>query len=179
MKSAVLDEQAPRTYLLVFDPGEEVMKGLLNFAKEKAITAGHLTAVGAVSDAVLGFFDRKQKDYRRIPQEEQAEVLSLIGDVALKEDGQPGVHVHAVLGLPDGSTRGGHLIEAHVWPTKVTVALVDDVLAGKKPQINDTKTYNNGIKVVPSYLLKPVAVDKTNWKHILIDSGYYTEAQVK
>src|SRR4051795_305885 len=51
---------------------------------------------------------------------------------------------------------------------KVTVALVDDVLAGKKPQINDTKTYNNGIKVVPSYLLKPVAVDKTNWKPILI-----------
>jgi putative multiple sugar transport system substrate-binding protein len=62
---------------------------------------------------------------------------------------------------------------------KVTVQLVDDVLSGKKPQINDTKTYNNGIKVVPSYLLKPVAVDKTNWKHILIDSGYYTEAQVK
>ena len=62
---------------------------------------------------------------------------------------------------------------------KVTVQLVDDVLAGKKPQINDTKTYNNGIKVVPSYLLKPVAVDKTNWKHILIDSGYYTETQVK
>ncbi|HVY06993.1 MAG TPA: multiple monosaccharide ABC transporter substrate-binding protein [Burkholderiales bacterium] len=62
---------------------------------------------------------------------------------------------------------------------KVTVQLVDDVLAGKKPQINDTKTYNNGIKVVPSYLLKPVAVDKTNWKHILVDSGYYTEAQLK
>ncbi|MBI3527922.1 MAG: sugar-binding protein [Betaproteobacteria bacterium] len=62
---------------------------------------------------------------------------------------------------------------------KVTVALVDDVLAGKKPQINDTKTYNNGIKVVPSYLLKPVAVDKSNWKQILIGSGYYTEAQVK
>ncbi len=62
---------------------------------------------------------------------------------------------------------------------KVTVQLVDDILAGKQPQINDTKTYNNGIKVVPSYLLKPVAVDKTNWKHILIDSGYYTEAQVK
>jgi len=62
---------------------------------------------------------------------------------------------------------------------KVTVQLVDDVLSGKKPQINDTKTYNNGIKVVPSYLLKPVAVDKSNWKHILIDSGYYTEAQIK
>src|SRR5215468_2353882 len=62
---------------------------------------------------------------------------------------------------------------------KVTVDLVDALLSGKPPEINDTKTYNNGIKVVPSYLLKPVAVDKTNWKHILIDSGYYTEAQVK
>jgi predicted DNA-binding protein with PD1-like motif len=117
MKSAVLDEQAPKTYLLIFDPGEEVMKGLLAFVKEKKILAGHLTAIGAVSGAVLGFFDRKEKDYQRILQQGQAEVLSLIGDVALQEKGEPGVHVHAVLGLPDGSTRGGHLIEAHVWPT--------------------------------------------------------------
>src|SRR4051794_40759198 len=117
MKSAVLDQQAPKTYLLIFDPGEEVMKGLLGFAGQLQITAGHLTAIGAVSDAVLGFFDREAKDYKRIPQKGQAEVLSLIGDVALQENGEPGVHVHAVLGLPDGSTRGGHLIEAHVWPT--------------------------------------------------------------
>jgi uncharacterized protein len=117
MKSATLDDQQPRTYLLVFDPGEEVMKGLLAFVKEKKMTAGHLTAIGAVSDAVLGYFDRREKDYKRIPQEGQAEVLSVIGDVALTESGEPGVHVHAVLGLPDGSTRGGHLIEAHVWPT--------------------------------------------------------------
>jgi putative multiple sugar transport system substrate-binding protein len=62
---------------------------------------------------------------------------------------------------------------------KVTVGMVDAVLGGKQPQINDTKTYNNGVKVVPSYLLKPVVVDKSNWKHVLIDSGYYTEAQLK
>jgi predicted DNA-binding protein with PD1-like motif len=117
MKTAILDEQSPRTYLLVFDPGEEVMKGLLAFVKEKNLTAGHLTAIGAVSSAVLGYFDRATKDYKRIPQDGQAEVLSLIGDVALKDDGGPGVHVHAVLGLPDGTTRGGHLIEAKVWPT--------------------------------------------------------------
>jgi len=61
---------------------------------------------------------------------------------------------------------------------KVTVALVDDVLAGKQPKINDTKTYNNGVKVVPSYLLKPVSVDKTNWKEILVGSGYYKEDQI-
>src|SRR6185369_13128976 len=62
---------------------------------------------------------------------------------------------------------------------KVTANLVDAVQAGKAPEINDTKTYNNGIKVVPSYLLKPVPVDSTNWKHILVDSGYYKEAQIK
>ena len=62
---------------------------------------------------------------------------------------------------------------------KVTVGMVDAVLSGKKPEINDTKTYNNGVKVVPSYLLKPVSVDASNWKKILVGSGYYTEAQVK
>ena len=61
---------------------------------------------------------------------------------------------------------------------KVTVNLVDAVLTGKPPEINDTKTYNNGVKVVPSYLLKPVAVDGTNWKQVLVDSGYYKEAQL-
>lgn len=62
---------------------------------------------------------------------------------------------------------------------RVTANLVDAVLAGKQPEINDTKTYNNGVKVVPSYLLKPVAVDASNWKKVLVDSGYYKETQVK
>jgi len=62
---------------------------------------------------------------------------------------------------------------------KVTVNMIDALLAGKQPEVNDTKTYNNGVKIVPSYLLKPVLVDATNWKPILIDSGYYKEAQVK
>ncbi len=62
---------------------------------------------------------------------------------------------------------------------KVTAGMVDAVLGGKQPEINDTKTYNNGVKVVPSYLLKPVLVDKSNWHHVLIDSGYYKESQIK
>jgi putative multiple sugar transport system substrate-binding protein len=62
---------------------------------------------------------------------------------------------------------------------KVTVNMIDAVLSGKTPEINDTKTYNNGIKVVPSYLLKPVSVDASNWKAVLIDSGYYKESQIK
>jgi putative multiple sugar transport system substrate-binding protein len=61
----------------------------------------------------------------------------------------------------------------------VTVGMVDAMLSGKTPAINDTKTYNNGVKIVPSYLLKPVSVDASNWKQVLVGSGYYTEAQIK
>jgi putative multiple sugar transport system substrate-binding protein len=62
---------------------------------------------------------------------------------------------------------------------KVTVGMVDAIISGKEPEINDTKTYNNGIKVVPSYLLKPVAVDLTNYKDVLLGSGYIKEEQLK
>jgi putative multiple sugar transport system substrate-binding protein len=62
---------------------------------------------------------------------------------------------------------------------KVTVNMIDAVLSGKQPEINDTKTYNNGVKVVPSYLLKPVSVDSSNWKEVLVGSGYYKESQLK
>jgi putative multiple sugar transport system substrate-binding protein len=62
---------------------------------------------------------------------------------------------------------------------KVTADLVDAVLAGQEPVINDTETYENGVKVVPSYLLVPVSVDINNWEEILIGSGYYTKDQVE
>ena len=52
-------------------------------------------------------------------------------------------------------------------------------LADKMPEVNDTKTYNNGSKVVPSFLEKPVSVDKDNYKDILVGSGYYTEDELK
>jgi putative multiple sugar transport system substrate-binding protein len=62
---------------------------------------------------------------------------------------------------------------------KVTSNMIDAMQSGKKPEINDTKTYNNGIKIVPSYLLKPVSVDLSNWEPVLIGSGYYKESQIK
>ncbi|HMA14360.1 MAG TPA: multiple monosaccharide ABC transporter substrate-binding protein [Kiloniellaceae bacterium] len=62
---------------------------------------------------------------------------------------------------------------------RVTVGMVEALLQGGKPEINDTKTYDNGVKVVPSYLLEPVAVDESNWEKVLIDSGYYTIDQIK
>ncbi|EAV40898.1 probable sugar uptake ABC transporter periplasmic solute-binding protein precursor [Stappia aggregata IAM 12614] len=62
---------------------------------------------------------------------------------------------------------------------RVTVGMVDALLGGSEPEINDTTTYDNGVKVVPSYLLEPVSVDASNWEEVLIGSGYYTEDQVK
>ena len=60
---------------------------------------------------------------------------------------------------------------------RVTVDMVDAALSGKEVAVNDTKTYNNGVKVVPSYLLKPVVVDKSNWEKVLVGSGYYKRSQ--
>jgi putative multiple sugar transport system substrate-binding protein len=60
---------------------------------------------------------------------------------------------------------------------KVAASMVDSALNKKQVEVNDTKTYNNGVKVVPSYLLKPVVVDKSNWEKVLVDSGYYKKSQ--
>ena len=62
---------------------------------------------------------------------------------------------------------------------RVTVGMVNALLGGAEPEINDTKTYDNGVKIVPSYLLEPVSVDASNWEEILIGSGYYTKEQVQ
>jgi hypothetical protein len=104
------------TYVLVFDKGEEAIAGLTAFAREQRLTAARITAIGAFSDVKLGYFDRERREYDEIPLAEQVEVLSLLGDVAL-EGTEPKVHVHAVVGRADGTTRGGHLLEGHVWPT--------------------------------------------------------------
>ncbi|MET0677522.1 MAG: sugar ABC transporter substrate-binding protein, partial [Bradyrhizobium sp.] len=61
---------------------------------------------------------------------------------------------------------------------RVTADMVDAALSGKEVTVNDSKTYNNGVKVVPSYLLKPVVVDKSNWEKVLVDSGYYKRSQI-
>jgi predicted DNA-binding protein with PD1-like motif len=115
-KAALLSDGDAKTYLLVFHTGQEVMKGLLAFAKKHKVVAGHLTGIGAVSDTVIGYFDPEKKAYLRNREKGQAEVLALTGNVALHEN-EPFIHVHVALGLRDGSGRGGHLFETTVRPT--------------------------------------------------------------
>ena len=116
MKSKLIHEGAQRTFAVVFDKGDDVLENLLAFAKEHKLTAAEFSGLGALSDAVLGYFDWQEKDYRRIPIDEQVEVLNLTGNVALAE-GEPKLHPHIVLGKADGTAHGGHLLEAHVRPT--------------------------------------------------------------
>lgn len=116
MRHKILNDGEERTHALIFGTGDEAMSLLQRFCEEQGITAARFTAIGAFSQALLGYFNWETKEYDRIPVPEQVEALSLIGDVAL-QDGKPKIHAHAVLGRHDGSTRGGHLLEAHVRPT--------------------------------------------------------------
>lgn len=116
MRSKLLNDNGERTYALVFDAGDEVASGLAQFVEDHNFTASRFTAIGAFSDAVLGYFDWTTKEYERIPIDEQVEVLAMVGDVAL-DAGKPKVHAHVVVGLRSGHTRGGHLLQAHVRPT--------------------------------------------------------------
>ena len=116
MKAALLHGGEQRTFVLVFDTGDEVVAGLLGFARQQGLSASHFTAIGALSEVTLGYYEWERKDYRRIPLREQVEVLSLAGDIALDGD-EPQIHAHIVVGKADGSAHGGHLFEARVRPT--------------------------------------------------------------
>ncbi|HUF91200.1 MAG TPA: PPC domain-containing DNA-binding protein [Candidatus Limnocylindria bacterium] len=123
MRSKLLDATGQKTFALVFDKGDEVIAELTAFAKKESMAAAHFTAIGAFSAVTLGYFDRTAKEYLKIPVREQVEVLSLIGDIAHAKDG-PQVHAHVVIGGRDGGARGGHLLDARVWPT-LEVILVE------------------------------------------------------
>ena len=112
MKSKKLDSGT----VLVFDTGDELVSTLTAFAREHHIAAAHFTAIGAFSDAGIGYFDVQKKDYLKNQVNEQVEVVSLIGDIAL-DQGEPKVHAHVVVGTKNGAAMGGHLLEAHVRPT--------------------------------------------------------------
>jgi uncharacterized protein len=120
MRARLLRGGEQQTYAVVFDPGDEFIAGLTRFATEHRLGGAQLTAIGGFSAATLGYFDRDRKDYLKIPVQEQVEVLSLLGDITFEDD-KPLVHAHAVVGARDGSTRGGHVLEGHVWPTLVVV----------------------------------------------------------
>jgi uncharacterized protein len=118
MKSKMLAQGASgRAFVLILDPGEEAFAAITDFAAKEGLSGASLTALGAFAKVTVGWFDVDAKTYRKISVGEQCEVLSAIGDIALGDAGKPSLHLHAVLGLRDGSTRGGHLLDGFVNPT--------------------------------------------------------------
>jgi predicted DNA-binding protein with PD1-like motif len=134
MESKVVSNDAGAAiHVVILDSGEEAFAALTRFANEAKITAASVTAIGAFEKATVGWFDFASKTYKKIEVAEQCEVLSAIGDVAVGDDGKASLHVHIVLGLSDGSTRGGHLLAGTVRPTlEVVLTEVPATLRRKK-----------------------------------------------
>jgi uncharacterized protein len=116
MKFRKIDD-APQTFILVFATGDELAQSLLRFAQEQQLSAASFKAIGALSSVRLGWFSWEHKRYEpSVTLDEQVELVSLIGDVALKDD-EAVVHAHVVIAKQDGTAHGGHLLQAHVRPT--------------------------------------------------------------
>lgn len=116
MRSKQIQIGQEHDWVLIMETGDEFTATLQCFAEEQKLKASAFNAIGAFRSAVLGYFDWQRRDYTRIAIEEQTEVLTLTGDIALK-DGKPQIHAHAVLGKSDGTACGGHVLEANVRPT--------------------------------------------------------------
>ncbi len=116
MKAKLLTNNGDKTWAVIFEIGDDPMSGLEDFARERHVRAAHFTAIGAFERVTLAYFDWEKKNYCDLPFEEQMEVLTMTGDIALK-DGEPKVHAHLIVGRRDGTTRGGHLKKATVRPT--------------------------------------------------------------
>jgi len=118
----VFEEAGERTFVLVLAAGEEAFAAISDFAARESLSVASLTAIGAFERATLGWFDLANRTYKPIHIESQCEGLSLLGDIALGDDGKPSLHMHAVIGLSDGTTRGGHFLKGFVRPTlEVTI----------------------------------------------------------
>jgi len=116
MRSRLINDDNTRTHVVILETGEEVLSQLQRFVQENGVTASRFTAIGAFSSVTLGYFDWEKKEYEKIQINEQVEVLSMIGDVAM-QDGKPALHIHVVLGKRDGTAHGGHLLHGYVRPT--------------------------------------------------------------
>jgi uncharacterized protein len=112
-----LVDERPKTFVLVFATDDELSQGLKKFASDQKLASASFKAIGALSSVKLGWLNWETKKYEpSVSLDEQVELLSLIGDVAVKND-EPQVHAHLVIGKRDGTAHGGHLLQAHVRPT--------------------------------------------------------------
>jgi hypothetical protein len=120
-----------RQYAVIFYQGDEAFSGLQEFAEKYHVTSAHFTAIGAVNGATLAWFDPQRKMYKKIPIDGQHEVIGMSGDIALYH-GKPVVHTHMVVGYPDGTMRGGHVLSAYASPTLEVMLTVNPIAMHKR-----------------------------------------------
>lgn len=120
-----------KQYAVIFYQGDEAFSGLQEFAEKYHVTSAHFTAIGASNEATVGWFDPQRKMYKKIPIHGQHEVIGMSGDIALYQ-GKPIAHTHMVVGSPDGTTQGGHVLEAYVAPTLEVMVTEDPVTMQKR-----------------------------------------------
>jgi predicted DNA-binding protein with PD1-like motif len=114
MKVTDLGKSA-RTYKVTMAKGDEIMSGLTEFAEKYHIKNGHFTALGAINKGVFGWTDvERGVGQKKIELNQEAEIVSLMGSIAVDNQGRSNVHGHGTVALSDGSVRGGHWWEAHV-----------------------------------------------------------------
>lgn len=116
VKFKQMSESFPRSYVLVFDKGDDIIAGLNDFVAREKIDAGHVSAIGALKEAAVAFYDSQTKMYQTIYVDQHSELVSLSGNISRRVEKHV-VHVHCVVSLRTGQTLGGHLFYASVWPT--------------------------------------------------------------
>ena len=116
MRSKLIAEY-PKTFVVILDTGDEILSSLKSFARTEHLAGSSFKAIGALSAVELGWLNWETRKYETaVKLQEQVELLSLIGDIALKDD-EPQVHAHLVISRQDGTAHGGHLLSATVRPT--------------------------------------------------------------
>ncbi|MBN9485871.1 MAG: DNA-binding protein [Alphaproteobacteria bacterium] len=145
----IASEATSDMLVVVLDDGEEAFATLQAFARKEGISAASLTAIGAFARATVGWFDFASKSYKEIDIDEQCEVLSALGDIAIGDDGKASLHIHVVLGMSDGSTRGGHFLKGTVHPT------LEVVLMETPAKLRRRKRENLGIALIDANSKQP------------------------
>ena len=120
---------AGRTFKITFSKGDEVASGMTEFAEKNHLRASHVTGIGALDSAVLGWYDPEKRAHKKIVINQEVEVASFVGSINI-QNGKPVFHAHAVLGSSDGSTKGGHFVEGHVSVFMEVFVVETDTAAG-------------------------------------------------
>jgi hypothetical protein len=134
MHGEQLPTSGSRTFEVMFGPGDEIMSGLTEFAEKNHITKGYISGIGGLATATLGWGDPQKGGVKTIPVEQKCELASFLGNIST-ERGKVYVHAHAVVSFSDGSTKGGHVVDAHANPfVEIFIVTTDSpVAAGSGP----------------------------------------------